>query len=257
MLIKQGDLQAYVIFAQLIYFIMPKDIYGNGLQAYLEGDTNAFFTVESSIAETEQWPVSLFFRNDKDMPEIEKIALSHVQGKTLDIGAGAGSHALLLQEKNIEVTAIDISPKAVEVMKKRGVTDARIADFFHYKDEKYDTLLLLMNGIGITGELKNLPLFFKQAKQLLRPDGKIILDSSNILYLFEDEDGEVVFDIDDPYYGEMEYRFVFKGEADNYFPWLFIDFDTLAYYAKKSGFSYHKIYEDEHFLYLAELKPIK
>ncbi len=148
---------------------------------------------------------------------------------------------------------IDISSGAVEVMKARGVKRALKKDFFSYTGEKFDTLLLLMNGIGITGKLERLPAFLEQAKQLLNPHGKILLDSSDIIYLFTDEEDCVIDEFDTAYYGEISYCFHFEKEQGHFFNWLFIDFDTLKDYAEISGFSCKKIEEDDHFLYLAEL----
>ncbi len=232
------------------------DIYGKGLLAYLKRGKNAAFIVESDIAETEEWAVSLFFRNYEDMPEAEKKALNRVQGSVLDIGAGAGSHALWLQGHGKEVTALDISPGAIEVMKERGVRKIINQDFYTLKGQKFDTLLLLMNGIGIAGKLAGLSRFFKQAKELLHPGGKILLDSSDLIYLFEDEcedDGSILFDLTQPYYGEIMYKFIYDNEEGQPFHWLFVDFQTLSEYAAMYGFSCNKIYEDEHYLYLAEL----
>lgn len=232
------------------------DIYGKSLLAYLSGNKKAFLTVESNIAETEEWPIELFFREYEQMPESEKIALNRTSGKILDAGAGAGSHALYLQEKKKDIWAIDISKGAVEVMKKRGIKHAFEQDFFTYEGERFDTLLLLMNGIGLVGKLENLSLFFEQAKKLLNANGKILLDSSDIIYLFEEEDGSVWIDLNASYYGEINYQYTFENEKGDLFDWLFIDFETLADCAKLHGFTCEKIYEDEHYLYLAELKRI-
>lgn len=235
---------------------MIKDIYGQGLTAFRDGKKDVVFTVESNIADTEEWTVSLFFRSYDEMPEIEKAALALAHGKILDVGAGAGSHALWLQDNGREVTALDISPGAVDVMRSRGISEAIEKDFFSYQGGKFDTILLLMNGIGITGRLEKLRLFFAQAKNLLEPDGKILLDSSDILYLFEEEDGSVMINLNSEYYGEIEYTFSFEGEEGEPFPWLFIDYDTLEEFAEIHGFSCRKIYEDDHYHYLAELRPI-
>ncbi|MDR0363583.1 MAG: class I SAM-dependent methyltransferase [Bacteroidales bacterium] len=229
------------------------DVYGKGLLAYLNGSRNASFIVESDIADTEQWPVKLFFRTFEEMPETEKLALRHAKGRILDVGAGAGSHALWLQENNLDTTAIDISTGAVEAMKKRGVKHALQEDFFNLKNEKFDIILLLMNGVGIVGKMSNLPHFFEQAAKLLAPQGKILLDSSDILYLFEEKDGSVNINLAGKYYGELKYTFSFQNEKGETFDWLFIDFDTLSCYAEKHGFSCKKLFEDDHYLYLAEL----
>ena len=235
---------------------IDRDAYGKGLLAYWQGKRSAKFTVFSDIAETEKWDIKLFFRTFDKMPEIEQIALKRCNGRILDAGAGAGSHALHLQNEGMSVTAIDISEGAVEVMQKRGLNDVRFQDFFTLKVEKYDTLLLLMNGIGIVQHIDNVAKFFQQAKLLLNKDGKIILDSSNIIYMFMDEDGSAAIDLNDKYYGEMSYRMDFANYKGVSFDWLYIDIDTLSHIATQQGFSCEKIYEDDHFHYLVELRVV-
>jgi SAM-dependent methyltransferase len=234
--------------------IQDSDAYGKGLLAYLEGNRHAAFTVSSDVAETERWPVKTFFRSFADMPEAERVALSLCEGRVLDAGAGAGSHALWLASKGHDVTAIDVSPGAVEVMQRRGLTDARLQDFFTLSGERYDTILMLMNGIGITGRIERLDRFFIQAKSLLNPEGRIVLDSSDIIYLFLDDDGSALIDLNAGYYGEVEYRMDYGRTKGAPFDWLFIDFDTLADAASRHGFSCTKRYEDDHYLYVAELR---
>ena len=233
---------------------MKEDIFGEGLMAYQNGDKKAVFVVESDIAETEEWPISTFFRSYKEMPQAERTALKRCSGRVLDVGAGAGSHSLYLQEQGLDVTALDISAGAVEVIQKRGIKKSVLANFFQYEGESYDTILMLMNGIGLVGKLNNLSAFFKQAKKLWAPGGKILLDSSDLIYLFEEEDGSVLIDLNGNYYGELEYSFEFNGKKGNPFDWVFVDYEKLEECAKLHGFSCQKVYEDDHYLYLAELK---
>ena len=233
---------------------MQEDVYGDGLKAYQKGEKNATFVVESDLAETDEWPVSTFFRAYAEMPEVEQMALQRATGKVLDVGAGAGSHSLWLQMRHLDVTAIDISEGAVDVMRERGVQHPLLADYFCFEEGGYDTMLMLMNGVGIVGRLNRLSSFFLQAKKILKKGGRILLDSSDIRYMCEEEDGSMMIDLNGDYYGEMEYTFGFKGAKGKTFEWVFVDFDTLADCAKLHGFSCEKIYEDDHFLYLAELR---
>ena len=227
---------------------------GEALEAYLNGETKAAITVISDITEDDVIPVSYLFRNFNEMPEIEQIALKKCNGNVLDIGAGAGSHALYLQQKGLHVTALDISLKAVLVMKKRGVENAIAADFWQFQSaEKFDTILLLMNGIGLAGKLEKLPEFFSHLKNLLNPSGKILLESSDLLYMFEEEDGSVVLDLNGTYYGEVQYQMAFQGKKGFPFPWLFVDFPLLADAAAEAGFQAEMLYEGENSEYLAEL----
>jgi cyclopropane fatty-acyl-phospholipid synthase-like methyltransferase len=141
----------------------------------------------------------------------------------------------------------------VQVMQERGV-DARALDFFDKSfDEKFDTVLMAMNGIGIVGKVERLAEFFMRVKQLLTPDGQVLLDSSDIKYVFENEDGSLDIDLAAGYYGELDYRMQYRGIKGETFDWLYIDFDTLAMYAEQCGLLCEKCLDGEHYDYLARL----
>ena len=229
------------------------DAYGKGLLSYLNGNKKAKFKVESDIAETEYWPVAEFFHEYADMSLIERQALALCKGRTLDVGAGSGSHVLYLQNQGVDTHAIDISEGAVEVMRRRGVKCTEQIDFFCLEGRQYDTLLFLMNGAGIIGTIDRLPDFFAQVKTLLAPGGQVLMDSSDLKYLYEDEDGSFLVDLNADYYGELEYTMSFAREKDAPFNWLFIDFDTLQEAAEKCGFMCEKIYEDDHYQFLVRM----
>ena len=156
-----------------------------------------------------------------------------------------------------EVDAIDISPLAVEVMLKRGVVSAAQADLFNLASvQEYDTVLMLMNGSGIIGKLENMEKFFMKMKQILRPGGVVYMDSSDLKYLFEDEDGSYVINLAGDYYGEVDFRMQYKQVKGNTFDWLYIDFQTLSLYASKFGFKAELIEEGKHYDYLAALRML-
>lgn len=226
------------------------DPYGKALLAYLEGDKKAKIKVDSDIAETEYWPVSEFFHSWADMSQIERTALQQCKGRTLDVGAGSGSHVLWLQQNGISADALDVSEGAVAVMQKRGLKNVIHSDFYQFSGSRYDTILMLMNGAGIIGTINNLPRFFAQVKQLLLPGGQLIMDSSDIIYLFQDDDGSVLLNLNGSYYGELEYTMSYKREKGEPFKWLFIDFDTLQVAANQAGMKCEKLIEDDHYQYL-------
>lgn len=221
--------------------------------AYLEGNKRVKLRVDSDIAETEYWPVSEFFHDWNAMSNIERTALQMCKGRTLDVGAGSGSHVLWLQQNGIEAHAIDISEGAVAVMEKRGIRCVSRCDFFNLEGRQYDTLLMLMNGAGIVGTINRLPEFFAKIKQILAPGGQLLMDSSDIMYLFEDEDGSVLIDLNGAYYGELEYTMSYNKEKGQPFKWLFIDFDTLQAAATENGLHCEKVLEDDHYQYLARI----
>ncbi len=214
---------------------MNKDPLGTALMDYISGNKREFIKVRSSLGEEDNLWVKQFFRTYLEMPEVERMALKYCKGRILDVGAGAGAHSHYLKSKGLDVFPIDISEGAVKVMKERDLDTARMIDFFKLKSEKYDTILMLMNGIGITGKLKNLELFFQKVRELLTPDGILIFDSSDIIYMFEDEIGN--FELDHKhYYGEVKYTMSYKNIVGEPFDWLFIDYNTFKSIAEKNNF---------------------
>ena len=209
--------------------------------------------VYSSDFDDDEIPVSDLFREYEDMPYIERVALDQTAGRVLDVGAGSGCHSLALAKAGKESVAIDISPLSVEVMRERGV-DARLVNL--YDDsfaEKFDTVLMLMNGTGIIGTLENMETFFTRIRQLLNPGGCVLIDSSDLRYLFEEEDGSLMIDLADDYYGLVDYQMQYKDVLGEPFDWLYVDFDTLAYYAEENGFMAEMVANGEHYDYLARL----
>lgn len=220
------------------------DPLGEALKDYANGHTSAEIIVHSSIAEDEILPASYLFRSKEELPELEKKALAYCKGKILDIGAGSGCHSLILQSNGFEVTAIDISDGAIEVMTKQGVKIVEKINVFEMKGS-FDTLLMLMNGIGITGTIEGLTNFLQHAKNLLAPDGQILIESSDISYMFKEEDGSVWMDLNAAYYGEISYRMEYKNSISDTFDWLYIDFSTLKDHAADNGYDCQLLYEGE------------
>ena len=207
--------------------------------------------VGSDICEDDIIPIEVLFRKYDEMPELEQVAIEKSKGKVLDVGAGTGVHSLELQDRGIEVFPIDVSEGAVTYMKKAGLNPRKI-DFFDLKNEKYDTILMMMNGIGIAGKLSNLEHTLQHAKSLLNDGGKILCDSSDIKYLYEDEDGSLWVDLNSEYYGNFRFQMKYKQEKGPWFDWLYVDFENLFTAANNVGLKAKRIFEgDDH--YLAEI----
>ena len=220
--------------------------------------------VYSSMFEEDEMPVKHLFRNYKEMPKLEQKALDLAKGNVLDVGAGAGCHALALQEKMekvlsspnaiTSVKAIDISPLSVEAMKLRGLKDVECINLFNpLLGNGFDTILLLMNGTGIAGKIANLPTLFQRLKSLLNPKGQVLIDSSDLKYIYENEDGSFDIDINSAYYGEVDYQMVYKGTRGDSFDWLYVDYPLLKSIAESCGFHAELVAEGEHYDYLARL----
>jgi SAM-dependent methyltransferase len=228
------------------------DIFGKALIDYQNGNYTEDIITHSSLAGKDVMELPYLFRTFDEMPEIEQKALELSWGSVLDIGCGAGSHSLILQNKNLEITSIDVSKGAIETCQLRGIKNAKVQDIWKLKRQKYDTILALMNGIGICGNLKNLIKFLRHLKSLLQPNGQILIDSSDILYMYEDDDG--TYEIPEKgYYGEVIYQFEYKKEKSKPFPWIFVDLESLTYYAKKAGLHCELVLEGTHADYLARL----
>lgn len=226
---------------------------GHAIKEYFTTGRAAKLRVFSSQFYEDEIPVATLFRTFEQMPAQEKDAVRLCRGRVLDVGAGSGCHSVELIKRGLDVVAIDISELSVQVMKERGI-NARVVDFFDKGfDEKFDTILMAMNGIGIVGKIERLSAFFMRAKQLLAPDGQILLDSSDVKYVFENEDGSLDIDLAAGYYGELDYRMQYRGIKGEPFNWLYIDFDTLTMYAEQYGFVCEKCIDGEHYDYLARL----
>lgn len=225
---------------------------GQAISDYFNQGQAHRLVVESELFEEDEIPVPYFFRDFNAMPSLEKKALALCRRKILDVGAGAGAHAVYLQNKGMDVTCIEASETMVNVLMQRNLAAAKV-NFFNYGGSTFDTLLFMMNGIGICGTLNQLPSFFGQCKKLLKPGGQVILDSSDIIYLYGDEEQGFELNLNDQYYGEMRYRFAYNTMKGPWFNWLFIGFDLLAAYAEKEGFTCQKIMDGPHYDYLARL----
>jgi SAM-dependent methyltransferase len=225
-----------------------KDILGQAITDYYNYIRDQRLWVHDDHGPKVEMRTEVYFRNEHKMPELEQRALEACRGRVLDIGAGAGSHALALQDRGIDVTALDISPMSVEVMRMRGVDNAIARDIFQYKEQQFDTLLLLMNGIGLTGNIAGLRRFLQHARNLLQDQGQLIFDSSDVAYLYE---GDIP--VQDHYYGEIKCRYEYKKEKTDWFTWLYIDQKNLALIAADEGWNMEVLFEDNDDQYLARL----
>ena len=225
---------------------------GRAIADYHKNKKASKLRVFSPMFEEDEIPLTTLFRSYKSMPEIERKALDMANGKVLDVGAGSGCHSLVLQERSLDVTAIDISPLSVETMKERGVKNVLEQDFFTLEGQ-YDTILMLMNGIGIVGTLERMPEFFRQLDKILAPGGQVLCDSSDISYVFETEDGIIELPDDMGYYGEHSFRMQYKDTIGEPFDWLYIDADTLKQKAGRCGYAVELVAEGEHYDYLARI----
>lgn len=231
-----------------------KDLFGKAILDYQTGNNPENLITETSISEADEMSVAYLFRDFKEMPKLEQKALTLSKGKVLDVGCGAGSHSLYLQEKGFDVTAIDLSKNAIKACELRGIKKCFVSAILTFSlSEKFDTILLLMNGTGIFGRLNSITTYLKKLKSLLNEGGQILIDSSDLIYMY-DQDEEGAYEVPaDKYYGELTFTVHYKGETEEAFEWLYLDYNTLQNAAHANGLNCELIQEGEHFDYLARL----
>lgn len=232
-----------------------KDLLGKAILDFQTNNNPQNVITETDISEAEDMDIAYLFRSYKQMPKIEQKALNLAQGKILDVGCGAGAHAIYLQEKGFDIKAIDISENSIEACKLRGITNVHTQNILDIKDEKYDTILLLMNGTGIFGRLIHTTKYLHHLKSLLNPGGQILIDSSDLIYMFdEDEDGGKWIPMENKdYYGELTFTVSYKGEVDEPLDWLYLDYNTLQNAAHANGLNCDLVIEGDNCDYLAKL----
>lgn len=227
------------------------DVFGKALQDFYQFGQSGKLWLHNNYGPPEDMPVEVFFRSEDEISDLEECALSFCKRKTLDIGAGVGVHSLILQSYGQDVTALEISAAACEIMKKRGVKKVIQGDIFSGQKE-YDTLLLLMNGLGLCGDIEGLNTLLLHLKSLLKKDGQIILDSSDISYLYSAEGLPA-----NKYHGEISYQYEYESVKGKWFKWLYIDFERLKSSAKKHGLFCELLFEDDMDQYLARIVKIR
>lgn len=231
---------------------------GHAIRDFYEHKRTEILRVYSPQFEEDEFPIDHLFRTFDEMPSVEQKALTLAEGKILDVGAGSGCHTLALYRMGKkQVDAIDISQLSVEVMRRRGIHSVRQLNFFDATlQDEYDTILMLMNGSGIIGTLENMPRFFDRARELLAPNGSILMDSSDLSYLYEQEDGTLLFtEEDDHYFGEIEFSLQYGDIKGDPYTWLYLDIETLEKAANHHQFVLEPLVIGDYFNFLARLSP--
>jgi SAM-dependent methyltransferase len=230
------------------------DPIGRAVCDYHFNSINQSVIVHSDDFDDDQIDTSYLFRTYKLMPALEKKAMSFCKGRILDVGACAGAHSVYLQDKGFDVVSIETSELCCEVLKSRKVQQVICQDIFKFSGQKFDTILLLMNGTGIAGSLDGLDVLLYHLKTLLNPDGQILIDSSDLIFLYEEEDGSALIDIAaDKYYGELTFQTEYQSWISQPFPWLYVDVNNLENAVQKNQLKINKIIEGQHYDYLAQI----
>lgn len=234
---------------QIIQVRKMKDIFGQALLDYHYKIFEPSLLLHNDYGSPETIPPEQFFGDEDEFSELECVALDQVSGRVLDIGSATGRHALYLQNLGYDITAMDISECCGTIMKETGLNRVVIDDVYTYRDQKFDTIIMLMNGIGIAGNIEGLKKLFLHLKSMLQPGGQLLVDSSDISYLYDD-----IPKPPDKYFGELTFQYEYKNMKSDPVHWLYIDQKKLITIANSMGWSCHIIFEDETDAYLAILK---
>ena len=227
------------------------DILGYAINAHYHTNHPTPLIIHNEYGEPDQMDLSVFLREEHELTELELYALSMCHGRVLDIGAGAGSLSLILQNRGLDVTALEISQPACQVMEARGVQNIVCHDLFTYQTHApFDTLLLLMNGIGLPGSIEGLQRMLAHLKTLARPGSVILCDSTDVAYLYENDES---LKPANRYYGELRYRYQYNGQIGQWTNWMYIDHLTLKQVVQGTGWAMQLVYENEEDYYLARL----
>lgn len=228
--------------------------HGESLLDYQRGDTAAVITVHGDGGQSTDVPVSLFFR-DVDTFPLERTAVELCRGRTLDIGAGAGCHTLALQARGLPVVAIDFLPECVEVMRARGVVDARQANIYTFASEPFDTLFSMMNGLALVKDLPGLQPFLNNLRRLLKPGGQFLVDSADLRRTGRAQSAATVAarERDGRYFGESDLQLEYKGRRGTPFSQLCVDAETLMEHAQQAGWTCEIVAQEATGRYLARL----
>ncbi len=231
------------------------DTYSRALYNYFNGLEPHSFEIIRDDGYSSEVPISMFFDGDS-FSELELLALHSCTGKVLDVGAGAGRHASELQTRGVDITALDKSKQAIMIMNQRGIGKTRWIDIMELSGEKYDTILMLMNGIGIVGVAKNIDTYLQHIHKLLNTDGALIVDSIDVskttypLHVAYRENNI----LNSRYPGQQRLRIVYNGEKGDWFNWLHLSFEELSMHASSNNFLSELIKIEENGHYVAKLQ---
>lgn len=231
-----------------------KDPIGMAIWDYYLNDNPIDIIVECDIMEDDFIPVDYLFRKYKDFPTIEKKAMEYCEGKILDVGAAAGPHTKYLLDKGFDVTTVEVSPNAHRyLIKELPAGKHYLTPILNFNDGKYDTILLMMNGIGLSEDFDGVVPFLKHLASLLSDSGSILAESTDVYDIFEDEDGGLWVDLNTRYYGEFNFNMKYKNVESGWFKWLYLDENNFIKFAEEAGLKAEILLNEEN-SFLIQLK---
>jgi len=194
-----------------------------------------------------------YFTLDGSLADLDQLALDRCRGRVLDVGAGAGRHALALQGMGREVVAIDLSPICVSLCQERGVRDARTFDVMTIDSEeqcgRFDSIFFGMQTIGVAGGVVPLEKLLRRLQNCLEPGGALIVDSRALREAWEGDESDA-----SPSRGEIVLSTRYRGWRGEHFPWVYLAEADLTDVAARAGFEMETLGSVESGEYLAVLR---
>ena len=226
-----------------------KDIFGKALLDFQHKTFDPPLLLHNEYGSPESISMERFFNDQDEFSALENFALEQASGRIVDIGAATGRHALYLQNLRHDITAMDISVSCGVLMKEIGLRKIIVEDIFNFNGQEFDTILMLMNGIGLAGNIEGLERLLTHFKNILNPAGQLLVDSSDISYLYKDIPLPT-----NKYFGELAFQYEYKNMISDPINWLYIDQEKLMSISNSTGWSCQVIFEDETDAYLARLQ---
>jgi hypothetical protein len=158
----------------------------------------------------------------------------------------------------LDVWSLNILPKAKQIMSERMLPHPLIGDIMSWTERSYDTVLMLMNGIGMVGTPQRLDDFLHRAHRLCAAGGQILCDSIDvsvaqapvhIRYRAKNIEHGL-------YAGQQRFRIRYEGVMGDSFDWLHIDFLSLARHSRAAGWNCQLILEETDGHYLARISRV-
>ena len=242
-------------------FQKAKDVYGRQMMAfYLNQHSSEVIEREDGYLDAGGLGGRNYYLSEyKDWAPFEKESMKYVKGKVLDIGCGAGRHALHLQKNSFDVTGIDLSPLAVQVCKLRGLKKAKVLPvekISRLKAGAYDTLLMMGNNFGLFGSFKKAKRLLNQMRRVTTPKAVILAqtldpyqthDSYHLSYhKFNRKRGRMG--------GQIRLRVRYKNLIGPWFDYLFVSKKELQEILKNTGWCLKKVIPSKSSFYIAVIQ---
>ena len=158
------------------------DAYGQAIRDYHErGEGFELIERDDGYVDLSGGP-ELYFTGYEEWPDQVQRGLECVEGSVLDVGCGAGRHALYCQDRGHDALGIDVSPNAVAVAEDRGLERARRLDVANVDDldETFDTVLMLGNNFGLVGTRETPPDRLAALARVTSDDARIVAGTRDV-----------------------------------------------------------------------------